>query len=234
MIFRLVVLALTTPTLLSAHRAYADTIVVGSDLSNYAESGTSFCPSSSNCSLLAQQFTLLSAAVITDIKIVVSGPIKSSPTDGTFTMGIGVDPLDNTGVATGNFVYQISPVDPNQGDYTTEILDFANLNISLSAGTYYLGLAGASGTGGHLANFAWNYAPALSTPTGVMGSGMYCDFNPAAPGACSIPTVWTKSIPGPFAMQMSTTAITPEPSTFILLVSGLAGISGIARKRLAK
>jgi hypothetical protein len=193
-----ITLLLVAPTL-----TYADTILVGTDLSTATHGGAAvLCPSASDCLDRASQFTLFTPVVIHSISVVVSAPADISfGTDGNFTIGLGsvLGVGITTGVGAGDIL-----IDP-MGTLTTAEFTFSGLNISLAPGTYYLGMAGA--------NLEWDYATPLSTTAGALGLQLSCD--PFIYCGSDI-TRWDTNS-RTYAMEIDGTAITPEPSTFALI-----------------
>jgi hypothetical protein len=197
--------------------SYADTILVGTDLSTATHGGAAvLCPQGSDCTDRASQFTLYTSVVIDSISVVLTGPnMQNFLTGGGFTIGLGsqLGVGITTGIGAGNFVFN-----PN-GDRTTEEFTFSGLDLSLAAGTYYLGMAGG--------NLEWDYAQPLSTTAGALGLQLECD--PFIYCGSNI-TQWGK-ISRTYAMEIDGTAITPEPSTFALLGTGILGLTGATRRK---
>lgn len=194
--------------------AAADSILVGSDVTSTNSAAGVLCPSGSDCSIRAQQFTLLVPVVIDDIKVALSTDGFFGAPNGGYTVGLGSAPIDNTGIGSGTLAFT-----PNEID--TYILDFSGLNISLGPGTYYLGVTGD--------NLIWDYAPALSTSAGTLGKQLSCD---PTVQTCSNPAIWDVDTAGPYAMEISGTAVTPEPSGWLLLATGLTGAAAMIRRKL--
>jgi hypothetical protein len=182
----------------------ADSILVGTNLANLT-AGAGLCPSDSNCTDLRQQFTFTSPVVIDEIKVVTEqyGYFGTFYPGGDFTVALGGF------VGSGEFP-------PNStGDIVPQLFDFANLDISLNPGTYYLNVTGG--------NVAWAHAPPLLTTAGTIGQGQECD-----------PTLGCRwqSTDSTFAMEIDGTLVTPEPSSWLLLSTGLLSVCAIARRKV--
>jgi hypothetical protein len=208
----LAIVLLAAPTL-----TYADTILVGTDLSTATHGGAAvLCPENSDCLDRASQFTLFTQVVIQSISVVVTAPANSpGSTDGNFTIGLGS--LLGVGITTGVGAGDIF-IDQKE-NATTEEFTFSGLNLSLAPGTYYLGMAGA--------NVEWDYASPVSTTAGALGLQLECD--PFINCGSDI-TQWDRNSQT-YAMEIDGTAITPEPSTFALLGTGILGLAGAARRK---
>jgi hypothetical protein len=205
-----IALLFAAPTL-----TYADTILVGTDLSTATHGGAAvLCPGGSDCTDRASQFTLFTPVVINSISVVLTAPAPSFTTGADFTIGLGsqLGVGITTGVGAGTILF-----DPN-GPPITEEFTFSGLNLSLSPGTYYLGIAGG--------NLQWDYATPLSTTAGALGLQLSCD--PFIYCGSDI-TRWDRNS-RTYAMEIDGTAITPEPSTFALLGTGLLALAGATRR----
>jgi hypothetical protein len=182
----------------------ADSILVGTNLANL-EAGAGLCPSDSNCTDLRQQFTLTSPVVIDQIKVVMEpyGNFVDSYPGGDFT--VALDGFFGSGELPPN----------STGDIVPQLFDFGNLDISMNPGTYYLSVSGG--------NVAWAHAPPLLTTAGTIGQGQACD-----------PTLGCRwqSVDSTFAMEIDGTLVTPEPSSWLLLSTGLLSVCAIARRKV--
>jgi hypothetical protein len=212
----LAIILLAAPTL-----TYADTILVGTDLSTATQGFSAvLCPQAANCNDLASQFTLFTPVVVDSISVVVTAPGNPpGSTDGNFTIGLGS--LLGVGITTGVGAGDIF-IDP-KGGMTTEEFTFSGLNLSLATGTYYLGMAGA--------NVEWDYAPPVSTTVGALDLQLGCD--PTQYCGSNITQWGTLQNGKDYAIEIDGTAITPEPSTFALFGTGLLGLAGVARRKLS-
>jgi PEP-CTERM motif len=205
----------------------ADSILVGTDLSS-PTGGAVLCPQGSNCSIRISQFILLSPVVIDDVKVALSGlPTILGMENGGFNVILGnalvnthvppdfppYDPVSGAGIGSGNYVFL------PDGDLASEVFDFSNLNITLGPGVYYLEVSGA--------DVEWDSAPPLMTSAGLLGLQLECDpfLN------CGSDLSRYGTFPGTYAMEIDGT-VTPEPSTFVLLGTGLLGAISEVRRRL--
>ena len=205
----------------------ADSILVGTDLSS-PTGGPVLCPQGSNCSIRISQFTLLSPVVIDDVKVALSGlPTILGMENGGFNVILGnalvngpvpptfppYNPVSGAGIGSGNYVFL------PDGDLASEVFDFSNLNITFGPGVYYLEVSGA--------DVEWDSAPPLMTSAGLLGEQLSCDPYQNCVADISQYDVY----PDTYAMEIDGMVLTPEPSTFVLLGTGLLGaISGVRRR----
>jgi PEP-CTERM motif len=209
------IVLLAVPTVAQAH---ADTILVGTNVAMATKGGAAvLCPGGSDCTDLASQFTLSTAAVIHSISVVVTAPGYDSGFvgNGNFTIGLGSQ--IGVGVTTGIGMGDI-PTGPG-GVPNTEEFTFSGLDLSLAAGTYYLGMAGG--------NVEWDYAPLLPTTAGTIGLQLSCD--PYINCNNNLGR-WDKPSGGMYALEIDGVAVTPEPSTLCLLGTGVLGLVGVVRR----
>jgi hypothetical protein len=222
-------------------QALADSLLVGSNLSTASNGGAVLCPGVSDCTLRAEQFTLSSSVVINDVQVALSGVGGSYNPDGSFSLGLGTQlGASSTLIGSGTLVFN-----PN-GNTTSQLFDFSNLDITLGPGTYYLDFSGA--------NAAIDYAQPLLSSYGTLGTQFACD---PTEQACGISNSWdTESNRfGPYAVDLNGTvvtsdtgelnetavtsnavgqngpAVTPEPSTLILSATGILALAGVARRK---
>lgn len=195
--------------LLTSVFAHADSLLVGTDFTT-AQPSVVLCPGS-ECESIAQQFTLLAPVVIDDIQIAIGGPADFVPNpNGSFSVGftnqLGTETLIGSGVL---------PYTSNQSSVVNEIVDFNNLNIPLSVGTYYIEIAGK--------NVEMDLTQAVATSAGYWGGQFICD--PETP-SCNSPAGWSADPTKPLAINISGTALSPEPSAFVLLGTGILALAG--------
>jgi hypothetical protein len=204
-----------------ASLAKADTILVGSDLVSppTIAGASSTCISTANCTRLAQQFTLTNASVITEIQVLVFVPktigIKFATVSLALTDGL---PEGSFYTSPGSVTFAV----PSDGTYGRELIQFDDLDISLTSSTYYLVMDGE--------NLGWSQSTALSTSGGTVGSEFSCD--PTV--SCAAP-FWDRSgsLPGAFAFEVDGT-IVPEPSSILLLGTGALGLAGVAGRKFRR
>ncbi len=199
-----IALVLVAPTL-----THADTVLVGSDL--FLPGGSALCPNAADCLEIAQQVTFFTPVTIDQIKVGITGPDRLGFSDGSFNVILG--PVLGAGmeIGPGDLVF-----DPN-GPRVSSIFDFSGLNITLGAGTYYLQLSGG--------NVEWDLAQPLITGAGSVGPSWECD-----PTLTCASNRW-QSVPDTHAFEIDGTAITPEPSTFALLGTGMLSLAAAARRK---
>jgi PEP-CTERM motif len=213
-----IAIVLAAPTL-----THADSILVGTDLSN-SQTGPELCPIANDCNVQISQFTLLTSVVVDDVKVAISGPVFDfSNSGGHFGVNLfsqlpGVDGgtfSTTTGnIGTGNLVFTLNTFPP-----ITQVFDFGGLDITLGAGTYYLQVEGA--------NLDWNSASPLATSAGTLGLQLRCDVFENCGTDISKYDKFGKT----FAMQISGTEVTPEPSSWVLIGTGILGFAGVARRK---
>jgi hypothetical protein len=218
----------------------ADPLIVGSNLSTASNGGAVLCPGVSDCTARAEQFTLSSSVVIHDVQVALSSVGGSYNPDGSFSLGLATQ-LGGSSTLLGSGSLAFNP----NGNTTSQLFDFSNLDITLGPGTYYLDFSGA--------NAAIDYAQPLLSSYGALGKQFACD---PTEQACSLSTSWdTESNRfGPYAVDLDGTATpeagelnepvfksnavgqlgpaaTPEPSTLILSATGLLALAGITRRK---
>ena len=209
-------IVLAAPTL-----AHGDSILVGTDLSN-TQSGPVLCPLVNDCTVRVSQFTLLTSVVVDDVKVALSGPIVDFSSGGghfgvnLFSQLPGVNGLDTTAgnIGVGNLVF-----DPLTSPLVTQVFDFGGLDIALGPGTYYLQVEGA--------NLAWNTGLPLATSAGTLGLQASCALDTSP---CGSDISKYDKFPRTYAMQISGTEVTPEPSSWALFGTGILGFAGVARR----
>jgi hypothetical protein len=213
-----------------ASSARAESVLLGTDPST-AFGSTPLCASFSGCQIDVQSFTLYSQVTITDIQVVMSHfdtPTRGS--DGHFDVALVDKPFGASfagNVGSGDF-----PYGPDTGELPSyliyELFDFSGLDITLGPGTYYFEFTGGA------------VGPARSTSTtstaGSFGQSLYCD--PTLPAGCNDLSRW-QALPSfddsePLAITINGNVVTPEPSSWLLLATGVVGGTGMFRHRFKR
>jgi hypothetical protein len=189
--------------------ADADTVLVATDLTTSLGS-SGLCQDDSDCEMLAQEFTLFSPAVIDQVKVGITGSFTGFP--GVFNLSL-VNELGHVGtsIGSGSTIANLTGM---------EIFDFSGLNISLGRGTYFLEMSGGQ--------LDWAVSQPLMTTEGTLGPSWSCD--PTINNSCGVDE-WGAISGYTHTMEIDGTVVTPEPSTFALLATGILGLAGVARRK---
>jgi PEP-CTERM motif len=194
--------------------AHADTVLVGTDLSTHT-GASGLCPSFSDCEMLGQEFTLFYPVVIDQIQVGIIGN-GLGVASGSFSLSL-TDEIGGPEAPIGSG--SIAPSDNVTG---MEIFDFSGLNISLGPGTYFLEMSGST--------LDWAYGPSLTTSTGSLGNSFSCD--PTVGNSCGV-NEWNRTSQTR-TMQIDGNVVTPEPSSFVLLGTGILGLVSAARRKFSR
>ena len=160
---------------------------------------------------------------------VTPGDTMSSVNWSIGTSAFGTQYGSGTAITTNlSSVYNSSPT--VNADINT--LSFSDIGVELAAGTYYLTLSGAVVTGGSVSDTAyWDENDGSSNGyssilVGAKYNGLISNFD-ATPGNLS-----GSGDPGLTGGE-TFTLNNPEPSSFLLMGSGLLGLAGLLKRKLA-
>jgi hypothetical protein len=209
--------------------ARADSLLVGTALTTRS-AVVMLCPNANNCLNLFSGFSTSQAFTIDDVKVLLSGPeFAGFSTDGSFQVSILTQPGNSAStvatVGSGNLPFTLSTPSAS----VSQVFDFSGLSIALTPATqYYLAITGA--------NLGWDATNAAPlTGSGTLGRQLACSPSPPTP-QCSQPISDYDFITADYMMQISgnspTVTSTPEPSSLLLLATGILGASSSLRKRL--
>jgi hypothetical protein len=212
-------------SLLFAVPAKADTILVGTTLIGTSPAAV-LCPLAAGCNTRLSQFSSPVAFNIDDIKVVIGGPADPGfNTNGNFQVSLVTQPgtIGSASVPVGSGNLPMTLMDSEGSN--VGVFDFSGLSIPITAGTeYYLQVAGE--------NLTWNNSTPLLGTLGTIGLQLSCD--PSTPSnQCANNRGSYNPFPGTYSMQISgdPVGVTPEPSSLLLLGTGLLSIVGAGSRR---
>jgi hypothetical protein len=215
-----------------SNSAHADSVLVGTDPSTAFASG-GLCPAIRDCQADVQSFTLSSQVAITDIQVVMAHSSYSPfGPDGHFSVGLLDKPVaagttlpSNVLIGSGELPYGPDWNDLSKTTIVSELFDFSGLDITLGPGTYYLEFAGEAVGPARVTT-------SLTSTVGTFGKTLYCDPTVNAE-ECNNLSFWAPFSSSydsdPFAITILGSVIAPEPSSWLLLASGIIGATGMSR-----
>ena len=228
-LIRAAALGLVSGSLFLPIHCFADTLLAGTSLANTSE-GPVLCPEASNCNARASQFTTPVQFTMTDVQLVLSGPASATSPVSSANYEVyllsGLDQTETeqgpaytaagTELGSGTVNFSGSPTEP-AGD-VSELIDLNNLDILLEPGQeYYIEVLGG--------NLMWNTGALLTSTPGSLGAQISCDPDENC-GSSDMDAYG--QMDRTYALQISgNPAITPEPGTWWLLVTGVAAFSAI-------
>jgi len=202
--------------------ASADSTIYNSGAANFGTSGLGAGPWTISTIRLPYQasneFTLSGNSTITGATFgawLFTGDSLSSVEWAFDTTAYGTT---NSGTATPTATYD--GTNGNGFNFYTE--SFTGLDLSLPAGTYYFTLQNALVTNGDPAYWDENDGSSTGYAFGFGNIGTYDCSNSYGCGLSGGET---------FTLQ-GTSTVTPEPSSFLLLGSGFAGLAGLLRRKI--
>ena len=136
---------------------------------------------------------LSSSVAINDVQVALSSVGGSYNPNGSFSLGLGTQlGASSTFIGSGTLVFN-----PN-GNPTSQLFDFSNLDITLGPGTYYLDFSGA--------NAEIDYSQPLLSSYGTLGTQFGCD---PTVQACGISNSWDTETNkfGPYAVDLNGTVV---------------------------
>jgi len=200
--------------------ACAETLYDNSTSTSYQSTGWGFQPPLE----IADSFTLTAASNLSQISFgnwIAAGDTLSS-VDWAITTGAFSGSTLASGTAT-TFSTTLENASPSLDGWTVCSDLFSIPALSLSAGTYYLQLDNAVESADY--STFWDLSNGPSSGWG---------YNTAFPGAYSLSGAYGSGSQT-FAIYGTSSAartVTPEPSSFLLLGSGLAGLAGFIKRKM--
>jgi len=171
---------------------------------------------------IADSFTLLSNSTLTGVHLIawLSPSDTMTSVDWRITTSAFGGTTEGAGTASVTDLYLRTV---QNGSYDLDQESFSLSSLSLTAGTYYLQLQNAVTVDGKTAY--WDVSNGLSDAVAAGDGDPPSDLNGF------LNSVGTNSETFQIIGNADTSA-TPEPSSFLLLGSGLAGLAGLLKRRL--
>lgn len=202
--------------LASASFAHADTIIDNLPVANnYGPVGVAGSNFLGYAETIGVGFTTTTDVTLTETQVLVNHPAISN-SDGSFDELL----FTNNGGVPGTLVATLATglIAPNTGN-TAGLVDVTGLSVALTADTEY-----------------WFVLAPFDDSTDVGWADNGASVLPQAYTFASTPSSGWSSLndvgPEQFALFSESTAVTPEPSTFMLLGTGVLGLAGAVRRKL--
>ena len=171
---------------------------------------------------VADSFTLASNSTLTGVNLIawLSPSDTMTNVDWLITTSAFGGTTEGSGTAsvTGSYLKTVQ-----NGGYDLDQVSFSLPDLSLTAGTYYLQLQNAVTGDGH--TVYWDDSNGLSDAVGAGDGASPSDLNGV------VNTVGTNSETFQI-IGNADASVTPEPSSFLLLGSGLLGLAGLVKRKL--
>jgi hypothetical protein len=192
--------------MIAAIPASASTLYNNTTASSYLSGADSFEVGFS----ITDSFTLSSASTITDATFASWTPLGDTLT--SIQWAIATAPFGGTTLDSGTQLdpYTSTVTADVDGIYSIDLNDISIGSLSLAAGTYWLQLSDATASDGGLAFWDISYGP----------SAAYVDNR------------GDRQIPSETFTIQGNASVTPEPSSFLLLGSGLVGLASMIRRKI--
>lgn len=186
------------------------------------------CDSGSACNreVVSDSFTLTQTATITGADFLVW--LSSGTTLNSVDWSIGADAFGGTSATAATTFVELTNANPDVAGYGVDEEAISIPSLMLGPGTYWFTLQNGEVVNG-AAQVVSQENPPIWDATGVSGDPADA-YGFEEPGSV---TLGANGIPSStFQILGNTASPVPEPSSFLLLASGLAGLAGMVRRKL--